>query len=208
MISRAALSTIVQGQPKYRSMLAGNSPFIPIPPSDFESIATVTATGGETNLVFTSIPGTYKHLQIRGLARNTYSGAGQLSLRIYFNTINTPSSTSYADKYLMANGSAASATRASVAANFIVQSSQGNDADLANAFGASIIDIHDYAATTKTKTVRYFAGYNMNTTSTDNSLSLGSGLWDSTAAITQITIQNAVIAFKAGSTFALYGIKG
>jgi hypothetical protein len=188
-----------------RSMLVGNAPYSP--PS-FESIATVTAAGGEANLIFSSIPSTYKHLQIRGLARNTYSGAGQLSLRIYFNTINTPSSTSYADHYLIGNGSTVSSVGASVAANFIVQSSQGNDADLANAYGASIIDIQDYASTAKNKTVRYIAGYNMNTSSTDNTISLGSGLWVSTSAITQITIQNAVVSFKAGSTFALYGIKG
>jgi hypothetical protein len=188
-----------------RSMLVGNSPYVP--PS-FESIQTVTAAGGETNLVFTSIPSTYKHLQIRGIARNTYSGAGQLSLRIYFNTINTPSSTSYADHYLLGNGSSASSVGASVAANFIVQSSQGSDADIANAYGASIIDIHDYASNTKNKTVKYVAGYSMNTTSTDSTVSIGSGLWVSTSAITQITIQNAVISFKAGSTFALYGIKG
>jgi len=30
----------------------------------FESIATVTATGSQTSLTFTSIPNTYQHLQL------------------------------------------------------------------------------------------------------------------------------------------------
>ena len=174
----------------------------------FESIQTVTASGGQTSLVFTSIPSTYKHLQIRGIARNTYNESSDLNVRIYFNTLNSPSSTSYADHYLNGNGSSASATAATDGANFMVKSSQGSDFDLANTYAASIIDIHDYASTTKNKTVRYFAGYNFNSTSTDASVSLGSALWQSTSAINQITILNAVVSFKAGTTFALYGIKG
>jgi hypothetical protein len=189
---------------KYDSFLAGNTAFNP---SSYESIATVNPTSG-TTVTFTSIPATYQHLQIRGIARDTYTGAGQLSLRIYFNTINTPSSTSYADHYLMGNGTSASAVGASAAANFIVQSSEGSDADIANTFAASIIDIHDYASTTKNKTVRYLAGYNFNSTSTDASVSLGSGLWVSTSAITSITLISNAVAYKTGTTFALYGIKG
>jgi hypothetical protein len=41
---------------KSRSLLVGNPYFVP---SSYESIATVTAAGGETSLNFTSIPGTY-----------------------------------------------------------------------------------------------------------------------------------------------------
>jgi hypothetical protein len=108
----------------------------------------------------------------------------------------------------MGNGTSASATGESVGANFIIQSSSGSDADLANTYAASIIDIHDYASTTKNKTVRYIAGYNFNTTSTDASVSIGSGLWVSTEAITSITILANAVAYKTGTTFALYGMVG
>ena len=204
-VSRVKTSSILQGFPKSRSLLAGNTAY---DPAGTFLIQRVAGTGSAGNITFSSIPQTYKHLQIRGIARDTYTGAGQLSLRIYFNTINTPSSTSYADHYLMGNGTSASAVAASDAANFIVQSSQGNDGDLANTFAASIIDIHDYASTTKNKTVRYMAGYNFNSASTDNSVSIGSGLWVSTSAITSITIKTNVTAFKTGSTIALYGMVG
>ena len=53
----------------------------PIPPTldtagDFESIATVTVgSGGASSIEFTSIPGTYQHLQVRGLLRQSSSSA-------------------------------------------------------------------------------------------------------------------------------------
>jgi hypothetical protein len=179
----------------------------PAPLSSYESIATATPTSG-TTVTFSSIPSTYKHLQIRAIVRDTYTGAGQLSLRARFNTINTPSSTSYAAHYLMGNGTSASAVGESAGANFIIQSSSGADTNIANTFAASIIDIHDYASTTKNKTVRYMAGYDFNSASTDASVSIGSGLWVSTEAITSITFIANAVAYKAGTTFSLYGIKG
>jgi hypothetical protein len=56
----------VTGRTNYGSMLAGNPVFVD---TDFESIATVTVGGGGAATVeFTSIPGTYQHLQIRAIA--------------------------------------------------------------------------------------------------------------------------------------------
>ena len=44
----------------------------------YESIATVTVgSGGSSYIEFTSIPGTYTHLQIRGILRNTGSSSSQ-----------------------------------------------------------------------------------------------------------------------------------
>jgi len=40
-------------------------------PNSYESIASVTVgSGGAANVEFTSIPATYTHLQIRGIARS------------------------------------------------------------------------------------------------------------------------------------------
>jgi hypothetical protein len=54
----------VTGRTNYGSMLAGN-PAFELPTGDFESIATVTVGGGGAAMwSFTSIPATYKHLQL------------------------------------------------------------------------------------------------------------------------------------------------
>jgi hypothetical protein len=69
-----------------------------------------------------------------------------------------------------------------------------------------VIDIHDYANTSKNKTVRTFSGAN-NNTSAQSEVNLNSGLWMSTSAVNSLTIFSGV-NFNAGSTIALYGIKG
>ena len=66
----------------------------------------------------------------------------------------------------------------------------------------------DYASTSKYKTVRAITGTNANTSSANFAVSLGSGLWQSTNAITSVTIANGYDFFSTSTTFALYGIKG
>jgi hypothetical protein len=67
-----------------------------------------------------------------------------------------------------------------------------------------IIDIIDYASTTKNKTVRVLSGAD-NNTGTQGEIDLNSGLWMSVSAVTSLTIFSGV-NFNAGSTFALYGV--
>ena len=68
MITRLKLSTIEQGLPKYRSMLAGNAAYVP---SSYESIASATGTGSSGTITFSSIPSTYQSLQLRVSCINT-----------------------------------------------------------------------------------------------------------------------------------------
>ena len=57
--------------------------------TSYESIATVTVgAGGSSSISFTSIPSTYKHLQIRAITRDT--GTSYINnLAGYFNTDST-----------------------------------------------------------------------------------------------------------------------
>jgi len=71
----------------------------------------------------------------------------------------------------------------------------------------SLIDIIDYASTTKNKTVRTFSGSD-NNNSSQGDVELLSGLWASTSAITSIKITLTTGNFDSGSSMALYGIKG
>jgi hypothetical protein len=78
----------------------------------------------------------------------------------------------------------------------------------AGIYGVGILDIIDYASTSKYKTTRAIAGVDSNSSITsDTAIGLFSGLWQSTAAINSITIT----AFGGSgignsSSFALYGI--
>jgi hypothetical protein len=48
------------------------------PAGAFESIATAVGTGSNTTITFSSIPATFKHLQVRMLAKDTHNGGGAL----------------------------------------------------------------------------------------------------------------------------------
>jgi hypothetical protein len=201
-ISRIALSSL-KTLNKSDSFLDGNPPYIP---SSFESIATVTAAGGETSLSFTSIPGTYSSLQIRGTYRDTYSGAGP-SYEFTQGQFNGDTATNYSVHRLFGNGVTVSVGGTASLSYFYA--GLGIDASaLTNTFGGSIIDILDYASTTKYKTVRTFAGVDVNGAVSNIAVALFSSFWRSTAAITTITLKpTGTPAFAAGSTYALYGVK-
>ena len=169
-----------------------------VPPvtNSYESIATVTVgAGGVSTVTFSSIPSTYKHLQIR--AMNILSGNVNTTMR--FNG-DTASNYSQHNVYGYGTGTAAEG-----AAN---QSSM----DLGYAAGGSyptamVIDILDYADTNKYKTTRHLFGNDTNSTSAGR-VGLFSNSWRSTSAITTILIYPDSGTISQYSSFALYGIKG
>jgi len=81
--------------------------------------------------------------------------------------------------------------------------------DYTNLGAVGIIDLHDYASTTKNKTVRSFTGYDFNSLyGVAGSVGLRSGLFISTNAVTSISITLAASNFSTQTVFSLYGIKG
>jgi hypothetical protein len=170
----------------------------------YESIATITTSGVVGAVSFgPGISQTYASLQLRISARSNSSGTGNSALYVNFGG----SSTSYAYHALNGDGSSATAsgTASTSDAYLGLIPNNGNTSGI---FGTIIIDIHDYASTTKFKTVRAFGGFDTNGT---GNARLTSALWQSTTAIgsggNYIDIF-AVGGFIADSTFALYGIKG
>ena len=181
---------------KYNDFLGPNAAFIP---NSFESIATVTAASDVSVLSFTSIPSTYKHLQIRGISRQTGSGG----VDYFYINFNSDTATNYSNHYLQGNGSSASAVGTATNGTPII-GVMSSDFNTANIWSASIIDVQDYASTAINKTVRSFSGADTN--STNGYVNLLSMNWRSTAAITRIDIKPYNNSIKTGSTFALYGI--
>lgn len=192
-VSRVQTSSILQGFPKSRSLLAGNSAYTP--PS-FESIATYTPSGVST-VTFSSIPSTFQHLQLRAITRTATSASDFIGVRF-----NGDSGSNYGFHYLYGNGSSAAAGAATPDSLIAWHTADGGDT--ANAFGASVTDILDYVSTNKYKTTKTLDGFDLNGSGT---VDLSSGLWRNTAAITSIEVFTFGPNFATGSSIALYGIK-
>ena len=163
---------------------------------DFESIATVTVgSGGAADVEFTSIPSTYSHLQIRGVA------ASASTPRIYLR-YNSDTGSNYTYHFLEGNGATAVATGgANQTENWLFI----NGFVAANNPAAFVVDILDYKDTNKFKTIRSLEGNDNNSA---GYVSLASGLYRSTSAISSIKLFTSSSTFSQYSHFALYGIKG
>lgn len=171
--------------------------------TSYESIATVTVgSGGAANIEFTSIPGTYTHLQIRGIGRTARSA--QVGDPLLF-TFNSDTGSNYNYHYLQGDGSGVSVGASTSQSNIWIYRATGAGAT-ASVFGTVVVDILDYKDTNKFKTVRGLGGVDNNGS---GDISLSSGAWRSTAAISTIAINNfSATNFQQYSQFALYGIKG
>ena len=174
--------------------------------SSFDSIQTVTVTSNSYSVDFLSIPQTYKHLQIRGIARTAQTGqAGGVQLGLFFNN----SGESNHAYHAIGGDSYNASPRSGASNNYIpIQSGAVRDSVSSGIYAANIIDLLDYSSTTKNKTVRTFSGNEFNGSPLDIQVTLGSGVVLSTTAITSVSISNVSYDLVPGTTFTLYGIKG
>jgi hypothetical protein len=166
--------------------------------NSYESIATVTVgSGGVSDVTFSSIPSTYKHLQIR--ATHLFSqadGTGWIQF-------NGDTGNNYSMHRLIANGSTVSAQNASGGYPYgwcLVATPT-----VTNTPGSGVIDILDYTNTNKNTTVRSLSGTDANGY---GYLTFNSFAWLNTNAVTQIKILPSGGTLNQYSSFALYGIKG
>jgi len=147
----------------------------------YESIATTTLSSTSTSISFTGIPSTYQHLQLRILMRSNIADTFDSNSRIFFNN----NTSSYVYHQLIGNGSSASASGFTSASSMNLLYRIPTSSQTSGVYTAAIVDIHDYASTTKNKTVRCFSGTDING-NTNYAVGLFSGLWMNTAAINQI----------------------
>ena len=168
-----------------------------LPTNSFISIATSTVgSGGASSISFNSIPSTYKHLQIRGIAK--WGSAYTAYSRIQFNG---DTGANYVQHRMEGYGSGAV-----TAAGYTGETSGIIGVNSDTQWGLSITDVLDYSSTNKYKTVKTIGGYDNNGS---GGLALSSTLWSSTSAVTSIILlPSNGVTFIENSTFALYGIKG
>lgn len=172
--------------------------------TSYESISTVlVGGGGASTITFSSIPATYKHLQVRGISRDTSSTYASNDMVMQ---LNSDTGANYSWHRLYGTGSAAAADAAS-GASYMDIGQESTAAASASFFGTSVVDILDYADTNKYKTVRCLTGIDLNG-GTDGRIMLTSGNWRSTSAVTTVLVKPVSGNFAQYSSFALYGIKG
>lgn len=171
--------------------------------NSYESIQTVTVgSGGQASITFSSIPSTYKHLQIRAIAKSNWSG----NVVSYAMTLNGDSGANYSYHELYGSGSAAAAAGSASTSYMYAGVILGNST--ANTFATGVVDLLDYADTNKYKTSRVLTGADIN--GTGGYVELMSSSWRNTAAVSSITlslISGYGTLFSQYSSFALYGIK-
>jgi hypothetical protein len=173
--------------------------------NSYESIATVTVgSGGQAAAEFTSIPSTYKHLQIRITGRSTSTGNRTAT----FLQFNSDTGSNYRWHGLAGSGASISGEEAgSAVAAIRIGSSNLPMSDAGSSiFGVSVADILDYTNTNKNKVTRALAGQDQNNTL--GRISFVSGLWMNTNAVTSIKVYPEGANWAEYSSIALYGIKG
>jgi hypothetical protein len=164
----------------------------------YEQIATQVLSSGVASVTFSSIPSTYRHLEVRLTHREPSSNNNENAL-IQFNG---DTASNYSSHRLISDGAIGSY---STLTNYIRYRVPGNV--FTGVWAGGILSILDYAQTTKNKTTKMLGGYCFGNGSSE--IGLYSGSWRNTAAITSITFSSVNgNGIMAGSRFSLYGIKG
>jgi len=113
--------------------------------NSYESIATYTVgAGGSSTITFSSIPSTFKHLQLRAIVRGN-SASTIDAIKMTFNS--DPSSRNYVTLHQIYGSGSTIAAQNSTGNGWIYQSYVAGNSANSNVFGAYVTDILDYTST-------------------------------------------------------------
>jgi hypothetical protein len=163
-----------------------------------------SATSVTFNIFSTNWATTYQHLQIRVVYLSDITNNSLVG------RFNGDSTTNYAYHRINGNGSSVFAGAGSTKSNMTLHYSQDNNSSTEP--NVAIIDILDPFETTKNKVVRSLGGTSSG--ASKNQIDLWSSLWQSTTAVSSISLSLAsgydgwqAGNFRAGTRISLYGIK-
>lgn len=166
-----------------------------MPTATYMALANFTATGNTASVTFASIPNTYRDLVLIANARTDRSEATD----IYKITLNS-SGTGYSRVVMFGTGST-QGSYSDAALNEIRPFALTGATAASNTFGFLKMQIMDYSATDKHKTILN------NEDATGSEVAASAYRWANTSAVTSIQIDQLFgTNFVSGSTFALYGI--
>jgi hypothetical protein len=160
-----------------------------------------TITTSSTSATFSSIPATYKHLQIRGTGKFANGSVNTFVMRF-----NGDTAANYSQHEMWAR-----ANLAGVQSN---GSTSQTRMEMGYMFGGTsepspvIIDIWNAFNTATNKTVRAFNGTINNAGTSEQYIALKTGLWSNTSAVNSITLTTASGVNFSNARFSLYGIGG
>lgn len=174
-----------------------------VAPFAFNSISSAVATGGESVLTLSSIPQTYKHLQIRGLSYD----AGTTAYTTNYLRVNGVTSGYYVgaiQAYERGGGAVREVWASSNSSTLI----NGNGSDPRNGESVPygfIIDIYNYSSTSMYKSMQIRTFQMLRNTGYYN-VALIQSVYPSNNAITSITYSSGTNNFSVPTKLSLYGI--
>jgi hypothetical protein len=157
------------------------------------ALATVTLGSTDSEIVFSSIPATYKDLVLVAQVKAS-STVDNMNLRL---NADTGSNYSYVIMRGLGSGSGSSSSESGQTFMRADLFGSGVETDFDNFY---IIQIMDYSATDKHKTV-----LNRMNNSSQNTGAIA-GRWASTTAVNQVSIFINSTTFAIGTTVSLYGV--
>jgi hypothetical protein len=158
----------------------------------YDPIATTTLGSAASSISFSSINSAYTDLRVVLVGTTTAAGDWNLT---YNGT-----TTGYSMTYMFGDGTSASTSRVSNAANINMTRALSTSTTIPTMYQ---IDIFSYAGSTN-KTCLFSGSEDLNGLGVTNR---GVGLWQNTAAITTVTITMPSTTFAVGTIATLYGIK-
>lgn len=197
-------STSIGDYQRYLGLLSGNSAYSP---SSLELLETQVLSSSQTSITFSSLSSyasTYRHLQIRWVAKSNRSGDQS---DFFWQANGDTTQANYAAHWLDGNGSSVRSGNTSNSIYFGWLSHSLPASAKTNQFQAGVTDILDAFSTTKNKTVRTFVGSPSSWYDGAGDVHLASGLYISTSALSSFTFKDRLASIEVGSRFSLYGVK-
>jgi hypothetical protein len=160
-----------------------------MPTSTYVSLATITLASTDSEIIFSSIPATYRDLVV---VVNAQGSATDVFGALRYNS-DTGSNYSWVQMFGISSGTGSGAATQSSQRFVYIQNST------ARVHG--IAQIMDYSATDKHKTTLIRDSANA------SEVRAIAGRWANTAAINTVSVLALSGTFSVGSTFSLYGIE-
>ena len=170
----------------------------------YDLLETTILTSPASSVTFSGLDAysDYKHLQIRATVSQTDN---QHHYKMYVNGDTTAGK--YRSHYLFGNGSSVSSDATTIPYFEIYYGSPRLGGSYPNSAGALVTDILDFSNTSKNTTIRSIAGFHQDT-NLGQGLSLNSGAWFDTAAVTSFSLKPTQTGnWTTNCRFSLYGVK-
>jgi hypothetical protein len=198
-VSRLSKQSIQAGFPKQQTFW-DQSTAVPA----MDPIGGITLSANTATITFSNIPQTYTHLQLRWVCRTNGPALSSWSGFTFGSGYNS-GDTGYSDHYIQSAGTTPGSGTETLSNR--INGFGTTNSSVSNLYGSGIIDILDYTNTNKTKVIRMVDGWDNNGAA--GTSTLRSGLWNSTSAVTTLTMgaEGFATTYGSNSTFALYGIK-